>query len=174
LNFQNEKSDIDIFYYGNNYKKVYEILSKLFKKRKFLPIRGNLLRNLYIERGFRNVIDYKIFKKIEKSKRIEGMFAKKFLFSIKLVKRRYFKIIERKNTIEDKIKIIDASESYLWPAKYIVKSLKNDETYSIITYRQRYAEILKEGNIAKIKGEVEITEKGKIINIDEKGYIVPL
>jgi predicted nucleotidyltransferase len=174
LNFQNEKSDIDIFYYGNNYKKVYEALSKLFKKRKFLPIKGNLLRNLYIERGFRNVIDYKIFKRIEKLKRTEGIYGKKFLFSIKLVKSRHFKIIERKDTIEDEIKAIDTKEAYLWPAKYVVKSLINDDTYSIITYRQRYTEILKEGDTAKIKGEIEITNEGKIINIDEKGYIVPL
>jgi len=174
LNLQNERSDIDIFYYGNNYEQIYEALSKLFKKRKFLPIRGNILRNLYNERGFRNVINYEIFKKIEKLKRTEGIYAKKFLFSIKLVKRRYFEITERKDTIEDEVKTINAKEAYLWPARYIVKSLINNETYSIITYRQRYTEILKEGDIAKIKGEIEITNEGKIANVDEKGYIIPL
>jgi predicted nucleotidyltransferase len=91
-----------------------------------------------------------------------------------LVKRRYFEITERKDTIEDEVKTINAKEAYLWPARYIVKSLINNETYSIITYRQRYTEILKEGDIAKIKGEIEITNEGKIANVDEKGYIIPL
>jgi Uncharacterized protein conserved in archaea len=80
VNLQNEKSDIDIFYYGNNYKAIYDSLVRLFRKRKFSPFKGNLLKNLYIERNFRKIIDYKIFKKLKKIKKWKEYMIKNFHF----------------------------------------------------------------------------------------------
>jgi len=171
VNKYTEDSDIDLIYYGKESKKVYEILKELRERKIFLPIKEKYLRKLYFERDLRKLLSYDKFKKIEKEKLTEG-FYKEFLYSIKFVNRNIKEVEEVKGKFEGEVKVIDCSNSYLFPSEYIVKDEKNEEIYKLISFRIRFVEILKENEKVIISGRLEKVNNEKQIVINEReGYI---
>ncbi len=175
VSLHNKSSDIDLIYYGEYKENLYNTLLNLRKKGTTNPIEGMELKKLYYEREFHRYFSYEMFKKIEQRKLCEGKY-RNTQYSVKILNRSIIGDEIKSNKYKtDIVEVIDATYNYLFPSIYKVKSLRNGEEYEIINFRIRYLEMLKEKDKAKIKGLLEVSEKGKRFILTERdSYIKPI
>jgi hypothetical protein len=172
-------SDIDLIVYGKNEcRKVRGTLERLLSKnlKGFQRYGCNKLKKLYNQRLIDTLMDFETFLFHEKRKSLQGVF-KGTDFYIRCIKDWneinerygdcYFKPIGKAKI---KARIIDDSESYLTPCKYIIGNVKilegkDVKIKELISFRGRFCEQVRNNEIIFAKGIIE-----KVIRKNEEYY----
>lgn len=167
------KSDIDIIVYGKNASyQAHEYFKLLMDRRKHgvRPMSITELKELY---KFRQPnLDFSTFARLEKRKNISCMYNNREIF-MRFVKDPS----EIKEKFEDykykkvgyatiKAKIVDDSEAIFTPCRYILENTKIiegvqvEDLRNIISFRGRFCEQAKKGEIIVARGKIEkVTRK---------------
>jgi len=174
VGLDNPDSDIDLVCYGfDNCKNLRQVLLEIYQQNERIKQYNNkTIRSLYTFRG--GNIDFETFVRIETRKILQGTFDN-IDFYIRCVKdwkeinEKYGdKIYKKIGNAEIEAEIIDDSESFMSPVRYGVKLLKiisgpDVNIIEISSYRGRFCEIAKSGDIVRAWGTIEqVSEKEKI------------
>ncbi len=175
IGIHNKDSDIDLAYYGENHERVYQALLKLREKNILRPLDEEDIIKLYNERKLENVIEFDLFKNIEKRKKIEGRFKDK-IYSIKLILNKDFEPRKVLGIREYEFIIRDNSLSYTFPSVYKAERIDNTEIYEIVSYKFRYSEMLKNGEKVSVRGMLEEDKTGsvRLVLHSNEDYIKPI
>ncbi|MDT7891158.1 MAG: hypothetical protein RQ952_00255 [Thermoproteota archaeon] len=169
-----EDSDMDIAYYGKNPEIVYKALKNLRERGILMPLSREDLIKLYQERELTNIIEFPLFELLERRKIIEGRFKDR-IYSLKFILRKNLEPSRILGKKEIEIEIINDSKSFFFPSVYSARS-KNSEEYTIVSFKLRYCEMLKKGEIALVRGNLEKGKEGeyRIVIQDHNDFIKPL
>src|SRR5579875_705947 len=174
LGLHRPDSDMDIAYYGKEPFKVYFALKKLREKKELDALPEEYMLKLYKEREAEEIMDYKTFELLEQRKLIEGKFKDK-IYSIKFVNRKEYEPSLVLGDFETNVIIEDDSQNFLFPSIYQVKDISG-KRFDVISFKLRYAEMLKKGEHALIRGQLEKDKQGnmRVVIQSNKDYIKPL
>lgn len=174
-----KNSDIDVIVYGKSEcKKVKDTLENLLSENlyEFQRYNHDKLRNLYKQRSIDTLMNFKTFLFHEKRKSLQGIF-KGIDFYVRCIKEWnevkekygdfYFKPIGRAKI---EAKIVNDSESYLTPCKYVINYIKvlegkDVKIKELISFRGRFCEQAKRNEVVIAKGTLE-----KVISKREDYY----
>lgn len=169
-------SDIDLVVYGENEGKcVYSALLDMIREgSKIRYYSKEELKRLFSFRVKDTLIPLDIFLKIEKNKVLQGIFKKREYF-IRLVKRpeefkerygdRRYRPLGR---VRLRALVTDARDSIFTPCKYIVDNVRvisgssPEPIREIVSYRGRFREQAKEGDVVIAEGALERVENDEI------------
>lgn len=175
IGLHGKNSDIDLAYYGEKNEKIYSALLKLREEKVLRPLDEEELIKLYKERKLEKIIEFNLFKNIEKRKIIEGKFKDK-VYSIKPILRKDFEPYRVLGIRKYEFAIKDDSLSYTFPSIYKAERINKGDIYEIISYKLRYSEMLKKGERAYVKGMLEEDKTGRLRLIlqSDEDYIKPI
>ncbi len=174
VDLETTTSDIDLICYGKkNCKELRSILIKIYENNERIKkYNFETIKDLYEFRG--HPLDFETFAKMETQKVLQGKFDD-IDFYIRCVKdwdeidEQYGDVKYRKIGIaEIEATIIDDSESFMTPVKYLINVHKiisgpRLEISEIASFRGRFCELAKKGDIIRARGTIEevYTEKNK-------------
>jgi hypothetical protein len=174
-------SDIDINVYGfEQSKRVYDALKKLRLDSNWLkPYTKKTVKNVLESRWSNTGLDLKLFLEIETNKVLHGRVEDKDYF-IRLIKP--INIPDKSEPIEVvKIRktIKDDSEGIFTPCKYMLEISSDNEPIELLSYRGKFTEQVKKGELIEARGTLEkVWEGNKIayrLVLGRKGdYLLPV
>ncbi|MBE9391424.1 hypothetical protein IOK49_04975 [Fervidicoccus fontis] len=173
-------SDIDVIVYG---RKTCEEVYKFLMESKTLEKYGrNEVLNLLENR--REKYYNELIVKREMEKILQGKFEGVDVY-IRLVpytpecSQKCTRSIEKLGTITTNVTITDSSLSYLYPCSYRAFDNKSRKEITITSDRGRFCEILKPGDFAFVRGELErVNDEGKtflqLYLWDNEHFLLPI
>ncbi len=170
-------SDLDPLVYGyESCYKVYETLVELHKSSE--PIRSlnkEELRRLYRSKLKDTIFGYEAFIRSMKGRVMEGIFdgtlySIRFLKAPEEIKEEYGRIFFKNlGEVEIEGKVIDAREAIFTPCRYVLTNIRVVRGSSpgnireVCSYRSRFCDIAKEGDIIRARGKLE-----KVVTSEEE------
>jgi len=174
-------SDIDPIVYGSkNCYKVYDVLRELNKHSK--EIRGltkRELKGLYREKIKDTLFDLDAFLRSMEGRVMEGKFegtpySIRFLKDPEEIKEKYGETLFKKiGEVEIEGKVVDAREAIFTPCRYVLSNVKvvsgesPGDIREICSFRSRFSDIAREGDIIRAKGKLEkvITKESEYLRV---------
>ena len=173
IGLHQESSDIDIVVYGSkNCLAVYETMRELLEEEDCVrPYREEELKKLYKFRYSDTHMRYEDFERVERRKVTQGIYLDREFF-IRFVKnfdeeRESYGSILYKNCgrILVKAEVADSSDSIFTPCRYgienveVVKGRKVESITEIASFRGRFCDQAREGELIVAQGKLERVER---------------
>ena len=158
--FFGREPDIDIVVYGG--REAYEGLRRLRAEGVTSPVDSERQRILLESRADTSKAVEMLA--LEPRKVLTGVF-KGFLYTLKVVPRVFWESWEEMRCrplglVEASLKVVDSSEGFYTPGRYMVKGLvQNIPCSEVVFFRSRFAENAETGEMVRVRGLLERVEK---------------
>lgn len=159
INLDTPISDIDLIVYGRHEgRRVYEVLARLREDLDWVQsYNAESVKEVLTSRWKNSGYDLEKLSNIEEKKVLHGR-VDGIDYFIRLVNPNY--VFEKSSRplgiVELKARIINDDESIFTPCRYIIKTLdQKQEISELLSYRGKFTEQAKRGEIVKVRGSLE-------------------